>query len=373
MGSSAHRTRSAPSRSGVVVGYFANGFVFSAEPDFAGVSAAIPDRLIRGYKHNRQPVWLLDLWKLRGKLSLPRAPFCDPAADGFRTDLAAVDTTTRDFLATFQGLKEAVGHRTADPEQGNVHLALAVAAAARRPTFFFAADDEETDMGCRAVPGSLVSFGCRLDRLAVQYSAARITATPLNFQEDDDEDGLRIPQTDIIWFLDYLPGLTGAEREALLDALAGWGATAFFPRPRETPTVAPALAELREARNRPGSKGGTRYTDVKMLGMDPSLREPGGYHQSWRERFTALQFQPRPDLLPALSHLKAAKAPLLRKLVDTALTESLALRKEKLAGGVGKYVGRFTDGELTVRVDFGSMLGQLCYTVSLKYAGAQPR
>jgi hypothetical protein len=173
------------------VGYFANGFVFTAEPDFALVGAAIPDRLARGYKHNRRPVWLLDLWKPQGTLALRRAPFCDPAAAGFRTDLAAADSHTRGFLAAFQRLTEAVGDRTADPECGNAHLALAVAAAARRPTFFFAADDEETDMGCRAVPGSLVSFGCRLDRLAVQYSAGRTAVTPLNFLEDDDEDGLR--------------------------------------------------------------------------------------------------------------------------------------------------------------------------------------
>jgi hypothetical protein len=171
------------------VGYFANGFVFVAEPGFAAVGAAIPDRSVRGYKHHRRPVWLLDLWKPQGKRSLRRGPFCDPAGAGFRTDLAAVDGDTRSFLAAFQRLKEAVGHRTADPECGNVHLALAVADAARRPTFFFAADDEEIDLGCRAVPGSLASFGCRLDRLAVQYDAGQITVTPLNFLEDE-EDGL---------------------------------------------------------------------------------------------------------------------------------------------------------------------------------------
>jgi hypothetical protein len=107
------------------------------------------------------------------------------------TDLSAVDVNTQDFLATFQCLKQTVGHRSADPEYGNVHLALAVAAAARRPAFFFAADDEQTDMGCRTVPGSLVSFGCTLGRLAVHYAAGRTTVTPLNFVDDDDDDSLR--------------------------------------------------------------------------------------------------------------------------------------------------------------------------------------
>jgi hypothetical protein len=180
----------------------------------------------------------------------------------------------------------------------------------------------------------------------------------------------RIPQTDIIWFLDYFAGLTGADREALLDALADWGGTVLCPPRSGLPAIAPALAQLRDARNRPGSKGGTRYTDVKMLAADPSLREPGAYHASWRERFTPLHFQPRPDLLPALSDLHAAKAPRLRRLVDQALTECLGLRREKQPGG-SKYRGSSGNCDLVVRVDFGSALGQLCYTVTLKGAGAQ--
>ena len=102
---------------------------------------------------------------------------------------------------------------------------------------------------------------------------------------------------------------------------------------RGTVDVPAGLARMHEARERPGGKGGTRYTDVKMLSADRSFREPGGYHPSWRESFTALHFQPRPDLLPDISQMKAAKAPLVRKLVNKALTESLGLKKEKLAGG----------------------------------------
>jgi hypothetical protein len=165
--------------------------VFAAEPDFAAVGSAVSDRHVRGYKHNRRPVWLLDVWQPRGKLAFRRAPFCDPAATGFRMDLEAVDADSRGFLAKLQLLREAIGQRTADPELGNLHLALAVAKAARQFTFFFAADDDETDMGCQTVAGSLVSFGGRIDRLAVQYSEGRTTVTPLSFLEDDDEEDLR--------------------------------------------------------------------------------------------------------------------------------------------------------------------------------------
>jgi hypothetical protein len=188
----------------------------------------------------------------------------------------------------------------------------------------------------------------------------------------------RIPQTDIIWFLDHFAGLSGAERKALLDALADSGAMAFGPpygpklNAMGTVDVPPALARMCEARQRAGGKGGTRYTDLKMLAADPSLQKPDGYHSSWREHLTDLHFQPRPDLLPDLSQLKPAKAPLLRKLVNAALTQTLGLTKEKLAGGVSKGIGRCGDCELTVWVDFGGMLSQLGYSVSLKSAEGQP-
>ncbi len=126
-----------------------------------------------------------------------------------------------------------------------------------------------------------------------------------------------------------------------------------------------------EARNLPGAKGGTRYMDLKTLGMSPSLQEPGGYHPSWRDHLTELHFQPRADLLPALSDLKAAKAPLVRKLVNAALTKTLGLQKEKKPGGVIKYTGRCGDCELAMHVDFGAGLHQLGYTAILKSAGDQ--
>jgi hypothetical protein len=173
------------------MGYFANGFVITSLPDFELASSVVPGHFARGYKHNRHSVWLLDLWKPRGKLQLRRGPFCDPAPKEFRTDLAAVDTATRQFLTALESLQQAVGFRTAGPEVSNVHLALAVAGAARCPTFLFAADDEDTDMGCNAVSGSLISFGCRIDRLSIQYVDGQTAVTPLNHLEDGDEEGLQ--------------------------------------------------------------------------------------------------------------------------------------------------------------------------------------
>src|SRR5207253_1754730 len=188
----------------------------------------------------------------------------------------------------------------------------------------------------------------------------------------------RIPQTDIIWFLDYFAALSDREREALLDAVADSGATAFLPawtpklNERGTVDVPAGLAPMVEARSRPGAMGGTRYTDLKMLSANPAMREPGTYHESWRENLTALHFQPRPDLLPDLDHMKSAKAPLLRKLVNAALTKSLGLKSEKRPGGVIKFIGRCGDCDVKIWVDFGGRLSQLGYSVSFKSADGRP-
>jgi hypothetical protein len=182
----------------------------------------------------------------------------------------------------------------------------------------------------------------------------------------------RIPQTDIIWFLDYFAGLAAVEQGALLDALAQGGTMAFFPsQAAGIPEIAPALARMCERRLRPGSKGGTRYMDMKSLCMIPSTREPGGYHQSWRENLTELHFQPRTDLLPDLSHLKATKAPLLRQLVNATMTKLFQPKKEKQAGGSWKYVFPYGGCELMVWVHFGSMPVQLIYHVSMKNAASE--
>jgi hypothetical protein len=181
----------------------------------------------------------------------------------------------------------------------------------------------------------------------------------------------RIPQTDIIWFLDHFSGLSAADRKALLHDLADSATLGFLPPSPAIPQAGPALARMCAAREHPGAKGGTRYMDMKMLCADRSLHDPAQYHESWRQHLTALHFQPRPDLVPAPSDMKAAKAPLVRKLVNAAITDSLGLKKEKIPGGVMKYTGRCGDNELIVRVDFGGMMSQLGYTLTMKNAAGQ--
>lgn len=171
------------------MGWFSNGIVFTSAPDFKAASTIVPDRCARGYKHRQQAVWLLDLWKPRGKLQLRRAPFCDPFVSGFRADLAGVDGATRTFLTAIEQIQQAL--EVPGAEASYVHLALALAEATQLPAFVFVANDEEIDMGCNAIPGSLASFGCRLDRLSIRFLDGQTEVTPINHVEDDDEEGVR--------------------------------------------------------------------------------------------------------------------------------------------------------------------------------------
>jgi hypothetical protein len=181
----------------------------------------------------------------------------------------------------------------------------------------------------------------------------------------------RVPYTDIIWFLDWFAALDSAEQEALLDGLARWGALAWFPTAGGPHAVAelesqhPAFARLRAPRNRMGYKGGTRYSVVKMLSMDPGMKEIGYYHEDYRKNCSPLAFKPRVDLLPDLSYLRPAKAPLLRKLVNAAMAKLFAPEKQKLPGGEIHYIGALGGSMLKVSVDFGSKLGQVRYGVSV--------
>src|SRR5260370_10812475 len=120
------------------------------------------------------------------------------------------------------------------------------------------------------------------------------------------------------------------------------------------------------ARDEMGYGTGCRYTDVKMMSMVARDAEYGGL-EGWVKKLgpSALARQPRTDLLPDLSHLKAPKAPALRKLVEAALAKLFAPKKTSLGASTWKYVGPFDGTEVTVWVDLGSRLGQLVYGVSV--------
>src|SRR5262249_46366284 len=162
----------------------------------------------------------------------------------------------------------------------------------------------------------------------------------------------RIPQTDLIWFLDHFAALAPADREPLLDALARFGA-GFFPDqgPQQLPELEaryPAFARFRAGRNGPGFRPGYRYTDVKTLSTVARTAELGGL-EGWIAGSGAagLALQPREDLLPDVRSFRPALAAALRKLVDGAFARAFTPEKKKLAGGAYQYAAAVGGGRLT--------------------------
>jgi hypothetical protein len=182
----------------------------------------------------------------------------------------------------------------------------------------------------------------------------------------------RIPQTQIIWLLDFYSTLDAAEQDALLDALARFGARMFSPQDASGKEYQelldlPAYAKFEDARKGPAAHCGTRYIPVKS--MDLYMRDPNNFLEI-RSELTPLNFQPRPDLVADPDCLRAAKAPQLRKLMDESVRRLFApdkkkVEKEKRAGGACVYPGVVGNSRTQVHVDFGSRMGQVCYQVGV--------
>jgi hypothetical protein len=185
----------------------------------------------------------------------------------------------------------------------------------------------------------------------------------------------RIPSTETVKFLDYFGGLNSGERGALLDAMARLGATQFFPPPvvyrdaLDFKSNNPALVRYRNALQSGHFAYGLRYAEPRMARM--MLSDPEGMAQMAETR-SGLDFQPRDDppkeLVPDsdIRKVRPAKAPLLRKLMETSFAQLFSPRKDKLPGGETRYAGAMGSTELTVSVDFASRLAQMRWFVKMK-------
>lgn len=175
----------------------------------------------------------------------------------------------------------------------------------------------------------------------------------------------RVPQTKVIQFLDYFGDLGPTDRTAFLEALARRGSVLVNPGPGSRYPPAPAFDHYWKTINSPGAySGGYRYCDVKFLAAVPKIAEFGSY-EGWVENtqrpwVSERALQPREDLLPDMSLLKPVKGATLRRRVKATL-EAEGFTVLKARGAELKYV--HASGSM-VRVDFGSYIGQLCYTVS---------
>jgi hypothetical protein len=189
----------------------------------------------------------------------------------------------------------------------------------------------------------------------------------------------RIPSTEAIRFVDYFSALHADERGELLNGMAQLGATQFFP-----PTLAyremglnaknAALVRYRATLQTGHFAYGLRYVEPRMARM--MLTDPEGMAHMAETR-SSLDFQPRDDPPKELvtdsdiRKVQPAKAPLLRKLLETAFAKLFSPAKSKLPGGEVRYAGIVGSTEMAVTVDFASRLAQLRWFVTLNLANLE--
>ena len=133
-------------------------------------------------------------------------------------------------------------------------------------------------------------------------------------------------------------------------------------------TTDPAFVRYRRAVQSAPFTMGLRYVGLRML--KSVLADRMSMEMMARTRAT-LDFIPRDDLPTALvpdpepAHLKPAKAPLRRKLIDEAFRKLFAREKQKRLGGETEYSGVLQGTNIKVVADFSGRGPQLRYGVSI--------
>ena len=184
----------------------------------------------------------------------------------------------------------------------------------------------------------------------------------------------RTPSSGTIQFLDYFETLAAADRDSLLAAHAEIDALNLFPSPAARQrvmalvTTDPALVRYRQAMQSAPFTMGLRYVGLRMM---KSMFADRMSMQMMARTLATLDFVPRDDLPAALvpdpdpAHLKPAKAPLLRKLINEAFPKLFATGKQKRPGGETEYIGALEGTNIKVSIHFIARGLQLRYGVKI--------
>jgi hypothetical protein len=167
------------------MGSFGNGFVFMVAPTWRAIADAFPRSMgFRGYRHRREPLWLLDVWAAS---RYEHTPFTDRLPEDVLLGSPGA-SRTKNTLATANSIFAALAPDSEPYGLGWLGLAARVSVLAQTAVFFFAADDDETDMACTASGGILTRFRIRFSGCAVEYGSSQFTVTPLAFRTDPARD-----------------------------------------------------------------------------------------------------------------------------------------------------------------------------------------
>jgi hypothetical protein len=175
----------------------------------------------------------------------------------------------------------------------------------------------------------------------------------------------RVPDTQVIRFLDHFASLTAAERSELSTVLAEWSSY----RLSGTPVPHSTYEQFARATAFPDRSEGLRYTGVNLLAGLEKGAGPGGLAGWFQTRgITGLAMQPPEHLMHDLGDLVPAKIPTLRRLVKTVFAQLFAPTASDVGSETWRYEGMLGQSSLKVLIRYSGRMGrpQLEYQVQVQ-------
>src|SRR5262245_19393834 len=147
----------------------------------------------------------------------------------------------------------------------------------------------------------------------------------------------RVPDTQVIRFLDHFASLNPAEQSELAAVLAEWSSYRFS----ESPLPHSTYEQFARATAFPGRSEGLRYTGVNLLaGLDKGASHGGLAGWSQMRGITGLAMQPPEHLLRDVGELVPVQMPTLRRLVKAEFTRLFAATATDIGSESWRYEGK---------------------------------
>lgn len=180
----------------------------------------------------------------------------------------------------------------------------------------------------------------------------------------------RVPDTQVIRFLDYFASLSSAQQSELITVLADWGSYGLSGMPLPN-SAYEQFARVQAAASRNRAEG-LRYTGVNLLAGLQKGASHGGLAGWFHQRgITGLAMQPPENLLRDVGDLAPVKIPTLRRLVKAAFAQRFAVNARDIGSEFLQYEGTLDEVSVKVLIRYSGKMGrpQLDYQVQVQDKG----
>jgi hypothetical protein len=200
-------------------------------------------------------------------------------------------------------------------------------------------------------------------------SAATLAAWVRTEFAEEERSGFarlkRVPDTQVIRFLDHIASLNDADRSELISVLAEW--SSYHLSADRIPHA--TYERFVRATSYPGRAEGLRYTGVNLLAGLAKVDAHGGLAGWFQSRgVTGLAMQPPEPLLRDVADLVPAKPATLRRLVQKVFDPLFAPTIRDIGSETWWYEGTLGPSPLRVEIRYSGRMGrpQLDYQVHFR-------